>query len=77
MNTDTYALIEREDGFGLRIESAAEDTVEFPCISYSRDLACGLITRMRKAQPEPVHYGDIVRDFITEQYLSLLALNGL
>ena len=77
MKEDRYTLFTNGRGFGLRIETAAGDTVEYPCISYETDLAHAFVKRMSGTQPDPVHYGDVVRDFITEQYLDQLRYNRL
>ena len=77
MKEDRYTLFQNGRGFGLRIETAAGDQVEYPCISYERDLAHAFVKRMSGAKPDPVHFGDIVRDFITEQYLYQLRYNRL
>ena len=77
MEENRYTPFPNERGFGLRIETAAGDTVEYPCISFERERVQTLIGRMSAAMLAPVHFNDVVRDFITEQYLELLALNRL
>ena len=77
MKTQTYALCRSAHGFGVRIKTAAGDTVEYPCVSYRRKAVRCLIGRLSGARLDPVHFDDVVRDYITEQYFEQLALNGL
>ena len=77
MKRERYTLFRSKRGFGLRIITAEGDTVEYPCISYKRDGARVLFRRLSVAGLDPAHFDDVVRDYITEQYLEQLALNGL
>ena len=77
MEEDRFMLFQSESGFGLRILTALGDTFEYPCVSYNENAANMLLEQMRGAGLDPAHYDDVVRDYITGQYLEQLALNRL
>ena len=64
-------------GYGIRIETAQGDVLSFPCISYCREETDELLSRMLCGSLQPVHYTDVVRDYITELYYRRLKQNGL
>lgn len=51
--------------------------MEFRCISYNLSEARELAARMAGADLSAVHFGDVVRDFLTELYYRRLKVNGL
>ena len=77
MKENRYSLYRSAPGFGLRIESPDGVAVEFPWIAHDRKTAVILLRPLRGAGVDPVHFGDVVRDFITEQYLKQLEYNRL
>ncbi len=77
MKENRYSLYRSARGVGLRIELPEGETVEFPWIAHDRKTAVVFLKRLRGADVDPVHFGDVVRDFITEQYLAQLEYNRL
>ena len=64
-------------GYGVLIETAQGDVLSFPCISYCKEEADELLARMLRSDLQIVHFGDVVRDYITELYYRRLRQNGL
>ena len=77
MGDREFTLYRSAYGYGLRIVAADGQTWEYCCVSYDPAQAETLMRRMRQGGLDPVHYGEVIRDFITEQYLRQLELNGL
>ena len=78
----TYELIERITAsgvtdYGVRIVVHAVCRAEYRSISSDPAQALELIERMSRADLSPVHFGDVVRDYLTELYFKRLAANGL
>lgn len=77
-----YTLIRSDVGggvgvYGIRIETSAGNTVFFRYISPDKTQTVALMDRMSAASLSPVHFEDIVSDYITEQYYFWLEMNGL
>ena len=77
MKENRYSLYRSAFGVGLRIGLPDGETMDFPWIAHNRKTAIVLLRRMRGAGIDPTHFGDIVRDFITEQYIKQLDVNRL
>lgn len=76
-----FDLIRREkDGrfaFGVRILSGGSVFREYPCISSDEEEAVRLRRRLACGDLSPVHFDDVVRDFILEQAYEKIEKNHL
>ena len=73
-------LQNRRDGavtYGVSIISARGTTRTYPDISASRPEAERLLRRLRTDDVSPLHYDDIVRDYIIELAFERIQRNGL
>ena len=79
MTKATLLKTEKAEGitFGVLLESDSGKTYIFPEIADLRSGAERLIRRLDHSDLSPVHYGDVVRDYILEQAFERLRRNGL
>lgn len=79
MTKATLLKTENAEGiaFGVLLESYCGKTYIYPEIADHRSSAERLIRRLEQSDLSPVHYVDVVRDYILEQAFERLRRNGL
>ena len=79
MATATLLTTEHADGFiyGVTIKSDKGQTYTYPEIADRRSDAERLLRRLEQGDISPVHYDDVVYDFILELAYERLERNGL
>ncbi len=63
--------------YGLKIQSANDLLREYPFVSYVRNEVQSLVCQMEEGDIAPVHYDDIVSDYLMLLYQKKLRYNGL
>lgn len=63
--------------FGVQLESAMGQCYAYPEISDRRSDAERLMHRLKQSDISPVHFDDVVRDYILELAFERLQRNGL
>lgn len=63
--------------FGIRIETNHDTVYEYRYISAFYEEADELIRKMSKDYISPVHFDDIVTDYLAQLYYDILLRNGL
>ena len=79
MATATLLTTEHPDGFtyGVTIKSEKGQICTYPEIADRRSDAERLLRRLEQGDVSPVHYDDVVYDFILELAYERLERNGL
>ncbi len=82
MHTDTFAVTEsvykNNRCYGIEIVAESGETYRYDFISPFEDEAKLLADRMSAAEDlSAIHFKDIVRDYLTELYLSAIDANNL
>ena len=63
--------------YGIRIQSGDRILREYPYVSPAQDDVVTLLRQMQQEDVAPVHYDDIVKDFLYLLFLKKLQYNGL
>lgn len=63
--------------YGLEIKTDDGDTYNYDFISPSKAETVKLADRMSESDISPTHFRDIIRDYLTELYLTAMEENGL
>lgn len=63
--------------YGLKIETNLGETLYYNYISSVYSDAKALCDRLSHTDVSPIHFNDIVRDYITQIYYEKLAINHL
>ena len=63
--------------YGIRIESADYGIREYPCVSTDKSETEKLIHRLDTGDVSPLHFDDIVRDYILELAYERMKRNHL
>lgn len=76
-----YSLIQstinEKSVYGIKIEAENGIIYEYGYISVFRSEADELICKMSKGYISPVHFNDIVTDYLAQLFYEKLSLNGL
>ena len=76
-----FCLIERVDDdsplFGIAVKENGKTVVSYPEVSRSKEEAERLLRRMERSDLSPIHYNDVVRDYLFELMYERMEKNGL
>ena len=76
-----FCLIERFDDdsplFGIAVKENGKTVVSYPDVSRSKEEAERLRRQMERSDLSPVHYDDVVRDYLVELMYERMERNGL
>ena len=72
----TQTLTEDTTVFGIRSEQKSERTIVYPYISPFRSDVLRLLDRLNSEDLSPVHYNDIVEDYLWDLFDRILRTNG-
>lgn len=72
----TQTLTEGTTVYGIRSEQTSERTIVYPYISSFRSDALRLLEKLNSEDLSPVHYNDIVEDYLWESFDRILRTNG-
>lgn len=81
MNREKYSVFDHSycgsTVYGLKIQAENNYAREYPFISFNQGEVHSLIRQMEAGNISPVHYDDIVSDFLQFLYQKKLQYNGL
>ena len=73
----TERIVDDVAGFGIAIKDNGGTTAVYPDVSRSREEAERLRRRMERSDLSPVHYDDVVRDYLFELLYEQMERNGI